>query len=52
MGIQGNFFSKFRFQTRSRKPVKIENRSALQVAEFGKAQPAPVAKGYVIADIV
>lgn len=40
------------FQTRSRKPVKKENRSALPIAEFGKANPAPVAKGYLIVDIV
>jgi len=52
MDIQRNFFCKLRLQTRARKPVKIEDRSALPIAEFGKANPAPVAKGYLIADIV
>jgi hypothetical protein len=28
--------------------VKIENRSALQITEFSKAQPAPVSKGDVL----
>jgi hypothetical protein len=32
--------------------VKIENRSALQIAEFSKAQPAPVAKSFLIVVIV
>jgi hypothetical protein len=32
--------------------VKIKNGFALPIAEFGKAQPAPIGKDYLIADFV